>query len=478
MVLTWQQSQVSHAATGMTNVMTGTTFVPRPSGNSLTDTGGSLAYPTLEAVTANNLENGRLTTKTTQIAITFSDTVTMNTKYVKINDFYYDVMTAGGVSLRTNGPEIIGTNTTSINLGSGKTQTISVDLSHLKDVLPVYIGFRYTPSTFPNLNVGYQFGSFTADATVSATIKPTITGSLTSKDTVIKGTGSYAGDTISSDVNGVTTTVGSDKTYTLDLGSALGSTSSVRITESNSNGDSGSVTGNVAQKSLDLKVANATIAAGPNDVTTEMSDSEVLTWLTKQIEPTATFSDGSSTADVTYQTGETGLAAKIAALGSGDSINVEVYAQVGTTKSSPQTITIKKTAGTLSFGPISGSIGFGTLAIPTKEAIYQPSSKWEVNISDTRATGSKWYVYASATPLKSDSHTLKGDLIYQDGANQAVLTNQSMLVANGARGTANTTAVTSDWSSTKGIFLDVQPSVYADSYQGKVNWSLQSTPTE
>jgi len=440
----------------------------------------NIKYPHLGAVKADNIENGRLTTKTTQISVTFTDTMSAaNSSYsYTLNNVYFDVMKKDGTSLATSAPQIVGTGKTSYNFGdSGKTSVISVDLSDLANDFPIYVGVRYTPSPY-GVNAAYQFGIFSSDSTVNATIKPTITGSLTSSDKVIKGTGTNVGDKITNSFDGTTTTVGADKTYTLNLSQALGDTTSVTVAESNTTGDRGTVESQVAQKALALKVAQADIAVGPNELTSTLSDADVLDWLTKQAGLTASFSDGSSTAGVTFKSTETDLAAKLAALTSGTTLPINVYAQVGDTKSSSQTLSVKKTAGTLSFGTLSPSIGFGTLAIPSKETMYQPTSHWDVNITDTRATGSPWYVYASATPLTSTSHTLKGDLVYQNGSEHAVLTKQSTLIASGQRGNTNTTAITSDWSPTKGIFLDVQPGVYSDRYQGTVNWSLQATPTE
>lgn len=472
----WSQSLVSQAADTMTAIPFTKTGV---TGDSLYGGGTSLSSaPSVSQILANNVENGKLTNRTTQLSITFSGTLTPKTPNTIKNLYVSAFNDASSVAGLTNSTNLIpGSLVKTFTFSSSNaTQTVGLDWSVWKGTA-LSIGLRYTNQY--SEDSGRAFAYISKDSIVAHQLTPTITTDLTQSTTVIDGKGTIAGDKITVDADpSVSATVGDDLSYSLKLSKSLAGQKTVVVTESNDAGDSGTASKDVAQKTLTLSSKHTSLAAGPNDITSSMSNSDVLAWIMKQAGLSATYSDGSSTSDVTYTSDDTGLAAKIAALASGDSMTVEVYAQDGSTKSSTQTITIKKTAGTLSFGTISGSIGFGTLAIPTKEAIYQPSSKWDVNISDTRATGSKWYVYASATALKSDSHTLKGNLIYQDGGNQSVLTNQSTLVASGSRGTANTTAVTSDWSSTKGIFLDVQPSVYADSYQGEVNWSLQSTPTE
>jgi len=436
---------------------------------------GLSSYPYLESVTANNTKNNRITTATTKVTINFSDVIT--TKKGNITNLYYDLMTADGKSVQPNPPTSYVVNgTNSKDLGNGVSQTLTVDLSNLRNVFPLYVGFRYISA---DGEVAYKFGQFTGDNALAASMKPTISDSLKSSDTVIKGTGTNVGDTISSNVNGVTTVVGSDKTYTLNLGQTLSGTSTATITESNEFGDSGSVDGAVTSKSLNIASNTTTADTYPDDLSGLSSDSDVIAWLVKTTGITSSYSDSSSTDGVTYASDTTGLAASLKALADGATMTIPVYAKDDSgLKSEPMTITVTNHAGVLQFGTISSDIGFGSLEIPTTETVFQPTAAWNVNVSDTRAAGSNWSVYATATPLKSATHTLAGNLIYKDGSTQTVLTNSSTLIDSGTKvaGTTNT-QITSDWSATKGIMLDVQPSVYADSYSGSVDWSLQNTPT-
>ncbi|VDG33503.1 extracellular protein [Lactobacillus zymae] [Lactiplantibacillus mudanjiangensis] len=147
-------------------------------------------------------------------------------------------------------------------------------------------------------------------------------------------------------------------------------------------------------------------------------------------------------------------------------------------QSNQVTFTIKLN-GTLAFSDLSGTVSFGSdNKIPTKETLLKASSDWSVKVSDTRTSGSKWYVYATASKLTSSQHDFDGNLVYIDSSgNKQVLTNKSALIANGASdGTTTATDIASGWSSSTGIFLDVQPSVYAGSYSGTVTWTLADTP--
>lgn len=483
-LMSWVMPVNGHAAT-MTDV-TSTSMFKKTYGNAL-GPGYAVNYPSLDAVTANNTSNGRITTSTTQIAVTFSGTVTPKSTTFNFNSLYFDIMTGNGTSIPgtsvlTSTPANLARSTSTVNLGNSTTQTLNVDLKNLKDDLPLYVGFRFVPSTDSGNSYTYQFAYFSTDATAAAALKPTITGNLTDKDTVIKGTGTNVGDTISSSVNGVTTTVGSDKTYTLDLGTALTGLDKVTVYESNATGDTGSVDGAVTSKSLNIASDKTTADTYPDDLAGLSSDSDVIAWLVKNAGITSTYSDSSSTDGVTYASDTTGLAATLKGLGDGATMSIPVYAKDSSgLKSDPLTITVTNHAGVLKFGTISSDIGFGSLEIPTSETIFQPTSAWNVNVSDTRTAGSNWSVYATATPLTSttvSTRTLAGNLVYQDGSNKTVLTNASTLIASGTKVAGTTdTAITSDWSTTKGIMLDVKPSVYADSYQGSVDWSLQDTPT-
>ncbi|ETY73261.1 cell surface protein [Lactiplantibacillus fabifermentans T30PCM01] len=436
--------------------------------------GGLSLYPSLTAITANNTSNNRITTATTQVKITFDGTIT-GRGGGKINGLYYDLMNSDGTSVQTGTHTIVVNNTNSTTLNS-KSVTLTVDLSDLRDRLPLIVGFRYNSS---DGEVAYGFGTLGSNSTVADALNPTIDDGLTGTSTKITGTGT-AGDTISSDVNSVTTTVGSDGKYSLDLGQAIGSATTVKITESNATGDSKSVTGDVKQKTLDITSKTTDVSMQPDDlvaVDKMTSDDEVIKWLVDQTGISATPSDGSDDT-VTYANDDTGLVDKLKALGDNESTTINIYGKDGDLKSDSVAVTVTNHLGTLSFGSLSSSISYGSMEVPAKETLFAPTSNWDVSIKDTRATGSQWTLTASATAMTSTSgHTIPGGLVYRDGDTKTNLTDNATTIDTGTKAASvESTTVTDDWSATKGIFLDAQPSVYADTYNGTVNWSLQDTP--
>ncbi|WP_137625409.1 cell surface protein [Lactiplantibacillus pingfangensis] len=441
--------------------------------------------PTITSITANNVENGNVTNRTTMLSVTWSGSIVTKAKNnYKIKDMYTSVFnssnTLASSKLGTN--LIPGTQVSSLAFNSSNAvQTAYIDWSMWNGSSPLKVGLKYVP-----YYAGYSAENESARsfATIYAIqrheLKPTITNKLAQGTTVIEGKGTIAGDKITVDADpSVSTTVNDDLSYSLSLSGTLSGKKNVTITEGNDAGDSGTATADVEQRSLNITSSKTTADTYPDDLSGLSSDSDVIAWLVKTTGISSSYSDSSSTDGVTYASDTTGLAASLKALADGATMTIPVYAKDDSgLKSDPVTITVTNHAGVLQFGAISSDIGFGSLEIPTAETVFQPTAAWNVNVSDTRAAGSNWSVYATATPLKSATHTLAGNLIYKDGSTQTVLTNSSTLIDSGTKvaGTTNT-QITSDWSATKGIMLDVQPSVYADSYSGSVDWSLQNTPT-
>lgn len=139
------------------------------------------------------------------------------------------------------------------------------------------------------------------------------------------------------------------------------------------------------------------------------------------------------------------------------------------------TITLE---GGLSFGMISPDVNFGHNQVPMNEKLLAAETDWVVDVNDSRASGAKWYVYATASQLNSDKHALKGGLVYinADG-NRMNLTGSAALVAAGDSGSADTHHVGNEWRNQRGIFLDVYPGTYEGAYNGSIDWSLMDTPS-
>ncbi len=313
-------------------------------------------------------------------------------------------------------------------------------------------------------------------------LTPTITNTnLKDTDTVITGKGNFQGDIIKSNVSDATATVGSDLTYSLNVGSDLQGKDSVTVTETGKcYDDSGTATASVAS-GIDLQIGstNPNVDLSPAESTKakDWTDQAVTDWLVTQAGITATDKANDGNDAITFATDKTDLGATLAALKDGESLTVPIYAVKKTVKSAAVNVIVTKDAGQLNFAEVPTGMDFGNVTIPSTAQLIAPKNDWQLSVKDTRAAGSNWYVYATATELKSDAHTLMGGLVYRDSGKQTSLTNQSVLVATGTSTTDADQDATSDWSSTKGIFLSVQPGDYVGSYTGSIDWSLQDTPS-
>ncbi|AVK64090.1 cell surface protein [Lactobacillus sp. CBA3606] len=451
------------------------------------------SWPEVKSVTANNTIDGQITNRTTELQVTYRGTFGIGTG--GFNSVYAEIMDTSGNILGTdaNTRDIFadlghkGTGlgqadqVSSFSMDASDTQKIDFTWGKWAGTVPMYIALKF-PTNNAAKDAGAiglakidEYKAWPADA------NPTITSTLTTNSTTITGKGTTAGDVISSDVNGVTTTVGSDKTYTLNLGTTLAGKSKVTVTEKNSVGDAGTASADVT-KDLTIAADKTSLNLDADDVVAlkGKSDSDMISWIVKQAGITVKSGSGGT---ATFTADETGLAATIQALAENGSTTVNIYAKNGADVSDKVAVSLIKEPTTLTFGTLSADVGFGSTTVPSKETVISPTSNFDINVADARATGSKWYVYATATPLTTGTgtaaHTLKGNLIYKDGTNQQNLTNTSTLVGSGTKVAGTTdTKVTSSWDSSKGIFLDVFPGVYAGDYTGQVNWSLQDTPTD
>ncbi len=473
--------QAVHAAT-LSSVTSGiTTTGGRHPSTVLDPWRSSLSQYPQVTVKANNLaaygSGQRITTKTTQISVVANGQL-IDKDGDRITAYYADLLDKDGNSITTPSKTVSVTPSDTINISIN--QTFNVDLTKLRDQAPIYISYCFST----NYHAGYFNKYFSSKIDVNTLYPDITTTPITLATTTIKGTGANVGDTISNDVTGDTTTVGSDKTWSLPMSAdALKDKKTITVTEYNDFGDRGTVTKDVTNP-LTIAADKTTLNLSSDDVTKleAMSDSDFADWVKSEANITGKSSSGSS-ADV--KTDTTDLAAALKKVAANDSMPIDFYATDGTNKSATKTITLVK-PGTVKFGTISSDIDFGSHGVPTATALYGPSSAWNVNINDTRTTGSKWYLYASATDLTSGSHKMPGYLTYRDANGQTSDLTKSTLIDSGDRGTSDTTDVTSNWTtdpkdtSKAGIFLDVEPGVFADSsikYSGAVNWTLSDVPT-
>lgn len=451
-------------------------------------------YPTISTILANHTAKDRsgnnvITNKTTQLSVTYVGSTFKFVDSVYISELYLDI--AYGKSDNGRSTTLVtGTAQKSLTKGGtsvtvpSTTIVYDVDFSNLKNNVPIVIAMQLTTTSGGSATGP---GTYALARLYAPALKPTITttgtttGTLKSSDTTITGTGT-PGSTITSNFNDATATIDDSGKYTLDLGKSLSGTTSVTITETNDaiGATSVTATATVEAAPLTLTVPNKSITLTASDLDDLSSDADALAWVLKQSEATAKNPDNTSET-VSVVTDQTGLLKTLQGLAADGTTTVELYGKNSAgSKSDPQTVTITKNAGTLKFGTVS-SLAFGTMKVPAAETLVQ-GKDLTVEVADTRAKDSTWTLTAKMAPVMTSTtnsaHTL--DLIYRDGTTKTVLsTDQSTQIATGTKTSGVTTTnvgTANNWSTTKGIFLDVPPSVATESYAGTIQWTLTDAP--
>lgn len=441
---------------------------------------GTITYPTIQKVLANYAVDGKITKRTTVFQVTYGGKFAIGSAY-RIKTIYPSFVNTTQIK---QGANLL----TQLGIATSSTYTLDLDNITATSTLTTpmgtgnswYLGFAVFEKSQVN---GNRVGIAKIPDPIAYPLQPTIDGdAVKDNTTVITGKGTFSGDTIKSDVSDATTKVGTDLTYSLDVGSSLSGKDSVTVTETGTSNDTpGTATATVSPAiDLDINSTNLSLQLTPDNITdlATKSDSDVISWLVDQAGITAVDKNTNTADGITFASDQTDLATKINQLTDDGTLTVPIYAIKDGVKSSAVDVVISKSAGSLNFGTISDKATFKTMAAPITATMVPTTNDWQINIDDSRKAGSNWSVYATASKMQSGTHALAGDVVYVDGDNKSVMTDKSILIKDGTRQSGTTTTnIASDWSDTKGIFLDVQPGIYVGDYQGTINWSLQDTAT-
>lgn len=490
-------------------------IVPNSTGS---DYAGMQYYPDQPSgVYANGVSNGRITNKTTKFFVKFtqSDSGAMTLKdtthyyFVKA---YPDISNGSGNSVVTNSVTgwglAYGSRPTSVrSYPSGWTE-LDVDMSGLGNTfsLPLYLGFSYEYAGSETGTEKYYTITLDSDSSVTKTWQDVTidgNGTVSSNATQVTGTAEPGLTVALAGADGShTATVGEDGKYTIDLGSQslkdLNAKSTIKVTEYNEYGDNKSATANVVDTvPLTISPATASLTINPDDWAAHVagkSSTEIAEWLA-----------GQTNLQVTKQGGTTPLTAAddglafstdtdLSTLTAGGTQTVDLNAtdSNGDKSTTPAAVSVTRGLGKLQFGDLT-DLAFGagaTLAVPAQSTLFAPGA-YQINISDSRATGSPWYLSAKASSMTDSSgHTLSGDVVYEDGSgNETKLdAGNAVPVASGTR-SGDSTDVAKNWvhdgnaytsSEPAGIYLDAKPNIYtgstANAYSGTIMWYLNDVP--
>lgn len=117
-------------------------------------------------------------------------------------------------------------------------------------------------------------------------------------------------------------------------------------------------------------------------------------------------------------------------------------------------------------------------SLPNKGLIFRQDPDWNIEITDTRERGDKWYLYAYiAKPLSSGENNLDDVLIYKKDGVDYVLSETPLLVYVGER-KENLQITTIRWKNVEGFLLKLKDDYEYPSgdYQTEILWRISPQP--
>ncbi|MCZ2491647.1 hypothetical protein [Dellaglioa carnosa] len=322
------------------------------------------------------------------------------------------------------------------------------------------------------------------------TLKPTISGNPTATNPIISGTGTQTGDKISVFVDGTTkeATVKADGTWSLNWGGKLPVHVKMTATETNAYGDKpGTVEATISGADLAITAKETAINLTPSDIEgyQSMPDNQVMADLIKRFGITAIDkADNNSSTGIVIGASDSQFLKNLRQASGGASVSTPFTAtKAGETVTTDKPLTVSVGNGTLSFSTMPTRSDFAKTMINGQGQIVQRTGDWNVGVTDTRKSGSPWYLSVSESPL-TNSETgkeLSGYVYYTvDGQNETKIGTGSTFIASGqkATGVGDTYKLNDGWTDNKGILLHANSDVAIGSYNGTMDWSLSDAPTK
>lgn len=319
-------------------------------------------------------------------------------------------------------------------------------------------------------------------------LKPTITGTPASTSPIVTGTGTQTGDKISVTVDGTTkeATVKADGTWSLDWGGRLPTRAKMTVTETNAYGDTpGTVEATIAGADLVITSNETAINLTPSNVEgyKNMADNQVMADLIKRLGITAIDkADNNSSTGIVIGTSDSQFLKNLRQANGGTSVSTSFTAtKAGETVTTDKPLTVSVGNGTLSFSTMPKRSDFVQTTITGQDQAVQRAGDWNVGVTDTRKSGSPWYLSVSESPLTNSvtKKELSGYVYYTaDGQTETKIGTDSTFIASGqkATGVGDAYQLNDKWTNKNGILLHANSDVMIGSYDGTMNWSLNDAP--
>jgi len=156
---------------------------------------------------------------------------------------------------------------------------------------------------------------------------------------------------------------------------------------------------------------------------------------------------------------------------------VGTIVKVGTNKKFLTKTLSVTTTGSVSITNLPDLNFFAFTSRSNKSVIFRQDTDWSIEVSDTRADGEDWFLYAHIqSPLTSETSTLDDVLVFTAGGTSTALTNTPLLVYSGTG--SNTPKVTNvNWEKIEGILLNINPDTdyTKGEYETSILWQVSPT---
>lgn len=139
------------------------------------------------------------------------------------------------------------------------------------------------------------------------------------------------------------------------------------------------------------------------------------------------------------------------------------------------TKTIKKTSiGSISITKID-PLAFYYFSYPSlMKTIFRQNSDWAIEVTDTRSSGGRWYLYAHIlSPLTFEENTLDNALVFKSNSISNILSSTPLLVYTGTWN-EDAAVTTISWDKLEGFLLELDPNDVnvAGNYETNIYWEI------
>jgi len=441
----------------------------------------------LKKIYADGTVNGKLSKNTTQISIDIDarmNSYDMHSEpYFSMKTFKFAAMHVNNSAIETVGESWNFVTGNSVYLTVGKIKrTLQVDLTHIKNLLPLKIGFKVVTEN-PDLGTFYyDLGYFSSSEDF---VKPTIDGTLTRDSTIITGHGTN-GNEVTNSVDEQSVIV-KNGTYTFKLKSSLAKyldeNDSVTVTESNDLGD----TGTAEQKKLSI---SKTEQNPEFDLEDPMElDVAHLDKIVNELKLNTGESSGAQFAFDYDTTPQAELEKNIEAFNQGklsEIILPIVATKDGYIRSNVLNVRVTNDKKGLAFGQTFTKLKFGKHTVPLVSTSYLPLNNWEIIVHDHRKEKLAWRINAKVVPSTKGGLDLSNYLWYKSPKQEKVqLSNTDIPIYHQvakATGADTTISFRSEESgqlpeqNQREISIEAGPQMKVGEYHATIIWTLVDAP--